>query len=101
MRVCGHRTKDSPLVAGDIAYLLLKFPESYKKVLSEVVIHFNLHEKVSVSEISSAHTSCLTQQLSVHVDAGLTIKPERSSTTRNYIIAMNRADVNAHKFRKR
>ena len=24
----------------------LKFPESYKKVLSEVVIHFNLHEQV-------------------------------------------------------
>ena len=23
-----------------------KFPESYKKVLSEVVIHFNLHEQV-------------------------------------------------------
>jgi len=52
-----------------------------------------------VSETSSAHTSCLTQQLSVHVDAGLTIKPGWSSTTRNYILAMNRADVDAQKFR--
>ena len=80
----------------------LKFPESYKKVLSEValiLIFINRLSKFSVSETSSVHTSCLTQQLLADVDAGLTTTPGWSSTTRQYILAMNRADVDAQKFR--
>lgn len=46
MHFFGIVRKVLPLVTGALACLLPKFPESYKKVLSEVVINFNLHEQL-------------------------------------------------------